>query len=103
HYGLEFGEHILNDLQKEDELNVFVGEKIQLIRVAEYVQSEIKGPTFVIKLGKLAGIELKTERHRLLFQNNQGSWCDIDDDVVELSNPDRWRWKEVKIPTHNST
>ena len=102
-YGLEFGEHILNDLKKDDELNAFVGEKIQLIRVAEFIEPEIKGPDFVIKQGKLAGIEFKTETHKLLFQNNNGSWCDIDDDVVELADPERWRWKEVRMPTHNST
>lgn len=91
-YGLEFNEHILNDLKKDDELYSFIGDKIQIIRVAEYILPEIQGPDFVIKQGKLAGIELKTEGHKLLFQNNYGGWCDIDDDA-ELSNQDRWQWK----------
>jgi len=92
-YGLEFSEHILNDLKKGDELNSFIDEKILSIRVAEYFFPEIKGADFIIKQGKLAGIELKTEGHKLLFQNNYGGWCDIDDEVVELSKQDRWRWK----------
>ena len=92
-YGLEFIEHTLNDLKKDDELYSFIGDKIQSIRVAEYLLQEIKGADFIIKQGKLAGIELKTEGHKLLFQNNYGGWCDIDDDIVELPNQDRWQWK----------
>lgn len=92
-YGLEFNEHILNDLKKDDELCSFIGGRIQTIRVAEYILSEITEPDFVIKQGKFAGIELKTDGHKLLFQNKYGGWCDIDDDVVELPEQDRWKWK----------
>lgn len=92
-YGLEFSEHILNDLKEDDELCSFVGDRIELIRLAEYILPEITGPDFVIKQGKFAGIELKTEQHKLLFQNNYGGWCDIDDEVVELSKQGRWQWK----------
>jgi len=92
-YGLEFSEHILNDLKKDDELYLFIADRIETIRIAEYTLPEITGPDFVIKHGKYAGVELKTKRHKLLFQNNYGGWCDIDDDVVELSKQDRWQWK----------
>jgi hypothetical protein len=92
-YGLEFNEHTLNDLKSDDELSSFVGDRIKIIRVAEFILPEISGPDFVIKQGKFAGIELKTEGHKLLFQNNYGGWCDIDDDVVELPKQDRWQWK----------
>jgi hypothetical protein len=92
-YGLEFTEHILNALKKGDELNSFIGEKILSIRVAEYILPEIKGADFIINQGKLAGIELKTEGHKLLFQNNYGGCCDIDDEFVELSKQDKCRWK----------
>ena len=92
-YGLEFIEHTLNDLKKDDELYSFIGDKNQSIIFAEYLLQEIKGADFIIKQGKLAGIELKTEGHKLLFQNNYGGWCDIDDDIVELPNQDRWQWK----------
>lgn len=91
--GLEFSEHILNDLKKDDELYSFIGDKIISIRIAEYFFPEIKGADFTIKQGMFAGIELRTEGHKLLFQNNYGGWCDIDDDLVELSNRDRWQWK----------
>ena len=91
-YGLEFSEYILNNLKKDDELCSFIGDRIELIRIAEYILPEITGNEFVIKQGKFAGIELKTERHKLLFQNKYGGWCDIDDDVVELLKQDRWQW-----------
>ena len=92
-YGLKFSEHFLNDLKKDDELCSFIDDRIELIRIAEYILPDITGPDFVIKHGKYAGIELKTKRHKLLFQNNYGGWCDIDDDVVELPKQDRWQWK----------
>lgn len=92
-YGLEFGEHILNDLKDDDELRSFIGDRIKLIRLAEYILPEITGPDFIIKQGKFARIELKTEQHKLLFQNNYGGWCDIDEEVVELSKQDKWKWQ----------
>lgn len=92
-FGLEFNEHTLNDLKKEDELCEFIGDRFQSIKIAEYFLPEITGPDFIIKQGKYAGVELTTEGHKLLFQNNFGGWCDIDNDVVELSNQDRWKWK----------
>ena len=92
-YGLVFNEHTLNDLKKDDELCEFIGDKLQSIKIAEYILPEITGADFVIKQGKYAGVELKTEGHKLLFQNNFGGWCDIDDDIVELPNQDRWKWK----------
>jgi hypothetical protein len=92
-YGLEFSEHILNDLKKDDELCSFIGDKLLDIRIAEYILPEMKGSNFIIRQGKYAGVELKTEGHKLLFQNNYGGWCNIDDGVVELTNKDRWKWE----------
>jgi|GEM_PF-2489901 len=92
-FGLEIREGILNDLRPEDELNQFHNQKIEEIRIAEFMEPEILGEGFSIKQGKIAGIELKTERNKILFQNNHGGWIDIDDDVVELPNPTRWKWK----------
>lgn len=92
-FGLEFNENILNDLKPDDELNQFENQNIKELRIAEFIESEIHGDGFLIKQGNLAGIELKTEKNKLLFWNNHGGWVDIDDDVVELPNPDRWNWK----------
>lgn len=91
-YGIESSEHILNELKKEDELCLFIGNTIQFIRIAEYFLPEIYGANFIMKQGKFAGVELKTDKHKLLFQNNSEALCYIDDDVVEISNQDRWRW-----------
>jgi hypothetical protein len=92
-YGLEFSEHTLNELRKDDELNEFVGNNIHQIKIAEFKLPEIKGADFVILQGKYAGIELKTDKHKLLFKNNYGGWCDIDDDLAQISNKESWKWK----------
>ena len=92
-FGLEFNESILNDLKPDDELNQFRNQKIKELRIAEFIEPEIEGDGFLIKQGKLAGIELITYKNKILFRNNYGGWIDIDDDVVELPNPDRWKWK----------
>jgi len=92
-YGLEFSELTLNDLKEDDELRVFIGDKLRSVNMAEYVLPKIIGPDFIIKQGNYAGVELKTEGHKLLFQNNYGGWCDIDNDVPKLSNEDSWQWK----------
>ncbi len=91
-FGLEFNEHILNDLKTDDELNHFLNEKITDIKVAQFLQTEIKGENFVIKQEKYAGLKIVTKNHKLLFYNNYGGWIDIDDSIVELPNPDRWQW-----------
>jgi hypothetical protein len=92
-HGLELSEQILNDLKKNDELSVFIGDRLKSIKIAEFILPEITGSNFVLKQGRYAGLEVKTSGHKLLFQNNYGGWCDIDDDVVELPNPGRWQWK----------
>ncbi len=92
-FGLELGEHVLNDLKPEDELNKFRNQKIEELRIAEFLEPEILGDGFVIKQGKVAGIELKTEKNKILFQNNYGGWIDIDYDVVEITNKNSWKWK----------
>ena len=92
-FGLEFNESVLNDLKPEDELNQLNNQKIEEIRIAEFIETKIQGDGFSIKQGKIAGIELKTEKNKILFRNNYGGWFDIDDDVVELPNPNRWKWK----------
>ena len=92
-YGLEFSEHILHDLRKDDELNEFIGNKIYQIKIAEFKLPEIKGIDFVINQGKYAGIELITDKHKLLYKNNLGGWCDIDNDFAEISNKESWEWK----------
>lgn len=92
-FGLEFSEHILNDLKKDDELIGFIGDSLRSIKIAEFILPEITGIGFVIKQGKYAGVELKTEKHKLLFKNNYGGWCDIDNDLTELPNKDKWKWK----------
>ncbi len=92
-HGLEFSEQILNDLKKNDELSVFIGDRLKSIKIAEFILPEITGSNFVLKQGRYAGLEVKTNGHKLLFQNNYGGWCDIDDDAVELPNPERWQWK----------
>lgn len=91
-FGLEFNEQILNDLKTDDELNYFLDEKITNIKIAEFIQTEIKGENFVIKQEKYAGVKIETENHNLLFYNNYGGWIDINDNVVELPNPDRCQW-----------
>jgi len=91
-FGLEFSEQILNDLRKDDELKFFLNEKITDFNIAEFNQSEIDGEKFVIKQEKYAGIKIETENHNFLFYNNYGGWIEIDDNVVELPNPDRWQW-----------
>ena len=91
-FGLEFNEQILNDLRKDDELKYFLNEKITDFKIAEFNQSEINGENFVIKQEKYAGIKIETENHNFLFYNNYGGWIEIDDNVVELPNPDRWQW-----------
>ena len=92
-HGLEFSEQILIDLKKNDELSVFIGDRLKSIKIAEFILPEITGSNFVLKQGRYAGLEVKTNGHKLLFQNNYGGWCDIDDDSVELPNPERWQWK----------
>ena len=92
-FGLEFNESILNDLKPDDELNQFNNQKIRELRIAEFNEPEIQGDGFLIKQGKIAGIELITDQNKILFQNNFGGWIDIDDDVIELKNPNRWKWK----------
>ena len=92
-YGLEFSESILNALKNEDELSKFIGDTIESIKIAEYISQEIAGVDFVIQRGKFAGVDLKTKEHKLLFHNNYGGWCDIDDNIAELPNKDSLRWK----------
>ena len=92
-FGLEFGESILNDLKPEDELNQFRNQKIEELRIAEFLEPEILGDGFLIKQRKIAGIELKTEKNKILFQNNYGGWIDIDNDVAEIPNKNKWKWK----------
>ncbi len=92
-YGLEFGECLLNTLKKDDELCSFIGDNIQSIRVAEYNSIELKGKSFIIRQGKYSAVDLRTEKHRLLFQNDNGVWCDIDDFTVEPENKSRCEWK----------
>jgi len=92
-YGFEFWETILNKLKPGDELNLFINERIKNIRIAEFKNCEIKGDGFIIKQGKIAGIELITENHQLLFRTNQGNWINIDEKNAELPNPDNWEWK----------
>lgn len=92
-YGLEFSEYVLNALKSQDELCKFIGDTIQSIKIAQYLLPEIVGTEFILHQGKFAGVNFKTKSHKLLFQNNYGGWCDIDDDVVELPNKERWKWK----------
>lgn len=91
-FGLEFNEQILNDLRKDDELNCFLNEKITDLKIAEFHQSEFNRENFVIKQEKYAGIKIETQNHNFLFYNNYGGRIDINDNVVELPNPDRWQW-----------
>ncbi|MBO0357570.1 hypothetical protein J0X19_06400 [Hymenobacter sp. BT186] len=93
-YGLEFNECILNDINKQDELNLFIGESIKHIRLARYNSLEIQGTGFVIQQGEYAGVELQTDTHTLLFQNkyNGDGWCDIDDELAQIHDKDRWHW-----------
>ena len=91
-FGLKFKEQIFNDLKKDDELNYFLNEKITDIKIAEFLQTEIKGENFVIQQEKYAGVKIETKNHSFLFYNNYGGWIDINDNVVELPNPDRWQW-----------
>ncbi|MCC5915617.1 MAG: hypothetical protein JJU46_14675 [Balneolaceae bacterium] len=92
-YELEFCEHILNDLKKDDELSGFIGDKLQSIKIAGFNLPEITEPDVVIQQGRNAGFELTTGRHKLLFQNNYCGWRDINDDMVKLPNQDKWQWK----------
>ena len=71
-FGLEFNEQILNDLKKDDELNYFLNEKITDIKIAEFLQTDIKGENFVIKQEKYAGVKIETENYSFLFYNNYG-------------------------------
>jgi hypothetical protein len=91
-FRLEFGEALLNELKAEDELNRFQNQNIIDLKIAEFIKSEILGDGFIMPQGKIAGIELKTERNKILFWNNHGAWIDIDDDVMEIPNPKRWQW-----------
>ena len=92
-YGLELSESILNDLKPEDELNQFQNQKIENLKIAEFIQPEIEGNGFLIRQGKIAGIELKTENNKILFQNKNRGWIYINEDKTELPNKDRWKWK----------
>lgn len=93
-YGHEFLKHKLNDLRNDDELKKFIGNNIQGIRIAKFKLPKIKGKGFEMIQGKYAGIELKTDKHKLLFWNSSyGGWCDIDDDLAELIKKGNWEWK----------
>ncbi|RDC65966.1 hypothetical protein [Adhaeribacter pallidiroseus] len=92
-FGLDFSEYVLNGLKAADELNQFVNQKIKNIRIAEFLEPVIEGNGFLIKQGMIAGVEVKTEKHKLLFKNIYGGWLDIDNDLAQLPNPERWRWK----------
>ena len=83
-YGLKSSELVLNKPNKHDELNLFIGERIKRIRIAQYNSIKIKGIGFVIQQGEYAGTELQTTTHTLLFQNkhDEGGWYDIDDDLA---------------------
>ena len=92
-FGIEFSESVLNDLKPEDELNQFHNQRIEEIRIAQFINPEILGDGFLIKQGNIAGVELKTKKSKILFQNNYGGWIDIDHGIIELPNPHRWKWK----------
>ncbi|MBF9255811.1 hypothetical protein I2I11_21105 [Pontibacter sp. 172403-2] len=92
-FGLDFSEHVLNELKAEDELNQFVNQRIENIRIAEFLEPVIEGNGFLIKQGNIAGVEVKTEKHKLLFKNIHGGWLDIDNVLAQLPNPERWTWK----------
>lgn len=93
-HGLEFDELILNEMNEDDELSLFIGERIKRIRLARYNSTGIEGIGFVIQQGEYAGVELQTTIHTLLFQNkyNEGAWCDMDDDLAQIHDKDRWHW-----------
>ncbi|MFM7023458.1 MAG: hypothetical protein ACKOXB_10800 [Flavobacteriales bacterium] len=93
-YGLEFDEIKLNNLKPQDELNHFLNEKIQSIRIAEYYENEIQGNGFIIKQGVVAGIEIKTNKHTLLFYNDFGGRIHFDDEYARLPNEERWFWRK---------
>lgn len=92
-FGFEFNEGFLNDLKPKDELNELNNKIINRIRIAEFIEPQILGNGFLINQGKFAGIEIIAEGTTLLFKNNSGGWIDINDDVSELPNPERWKWK----------
>jgi hypothetical protein len=92
-FGLEWNEQWLNELKKDDELNYLNGERIAEIRLAEYLEQDIQGDGFTIAQGRLAGVELRTENHKILLRNTNGGWLEIDEKETDLPNPERWRWK----------
>ena len=91
-YGIHFGEQTLNELKPNDELLLFKGNIIADIKIAEFISSGTIENDFVFEKGKFAGIELVTNQHKLLFQNNYGGWCDIDNEDVMIENEAIWRW-----------
>jgi hypothetical protein len=92
-FGLEWNEQWLNELKQSDELNSLCGERIAKIRLAEYLEQDIQGDDFIITQGRLAGVELRTENHKILLRNTKGGWLEIDEKETDFPNPERWRWK----------
>lgn len=88
-YGVEFGESCLNELKKDDELNLFIGHSIRKIKVGEYKTDEIIGDNFIIKQGTYSGIIIETQKNKFTYYNDHGGHIWIDDEV-EFPNPERW-------------
>jgi hypothetical protein len=88
-YGVEFGETCLNQLKKDDELKVFIGQSIRKIKVGEYKTDEIIGDNFIIKQDTYSGIIIETEKNKFTYYNDHGGHIWIDDEL-EFPNPERW-------------
>ena len=91
-YGVEFNENTINELIESDELCLFLNKEIKQIKVAEYNSYEIIGTDFIISRGKYAVLELITQKNKLIFQNKNGGWYDIDDELAEIPNSENYKW-----------
>jgi hypothetical protein len=90
--GAEYFESDLNELRPNDELKQLVGQTILELRIADFNSRTIKGETFELLLGRIAGIKLKTDEHELVFYNENGGHLLINDGD-ELPHKERWTWK----------
>src|SRR5690242_9200679 len=57
-------EKVFNELKYSDELNYFIGQKIISIKVGEFLSSEIRSDSFIIKQGKYAGIIIESSKNK---------------------------------------
>jgi len=90
HYGTEYGETCLNELDSSDPLNKLVGQKIKFLKVGQLQDDKLKGDTFVIKSGQYAGVVLVVDNDKVTIYSAKTGGQIIFDTEETFPNKQNW-------------